>query len=133
MASATSRSARSRAIWTWPCPDGCTDAPYLAALDDALATAWQRQCDAGSAPGLAFYLAGADPHEGDRLGRLKLSDTGMALRDQRVFDNLRRHRVPVAVVMAGGYGRDIATTVAVQLRTVRLAQDAWRAWQRLET
>lgn len=114
-------------------PDGCTDAPYLAALDDALATAWQRQCDAGSAPGLAFYLAGADPHEGDRLGRLKLSDAGMAARDQRVFDALRRHRVPVAVVMAGGYGRDIATTVAVQLRTVQLAQDAWHAWQRLET
>ena len=110
-------------------PDACTDAPYLAALDDALAQAWQRQCDAGGPPGLAFYLAGADPHEGDRLGRLKLSDAGMAARDQRVFDWLARHRVPVAVVMAGGYGHDIATTVAVQLRTVQLAQAAWQAWQ----
>ena len=110
-------------------PDGCTDAPYLAALEGALATAWQRQCDAGGPPGLAFYLAGADPHEGDRLGRLKLSDTGMAERDRRVFDTLRRHGVPVAVVMAGGYGHDIATTVAVQLRTVQAAQAAWQAWQ----
>ena len=111
-------------------PDGCTDAPYLAALDEALAQGWQRQCDAGGAPGLAFYLAGADPHEGDRLGRLKLSDAGLAERDRRVFDFLGRQGVPVAVVMAGGYGHDIHTTVAVQLRTVQLAQAAWRAWQR---
>jgi len=110
-------------------PDGCTDAPYLAALDAALDRAWARQLAAGAAPGLAFYLAGADPHEGDRLGRLKLSDAGMAARDQRVFNFLRTRRVPVAVTMAGGYGRDISTTVAVQLHTVQLAQQAWRDWQ----
>ena len=67
-------------------PDGCTDAPYLAALDAALAQAWQRQLDSGGPPGLAFYLAGADPHEGDRLGRLKLTDAGLAERDRRVLD-----------------------------------------------
>ena len=109
-------------------PDGCTDAPYLQALDAALDLAWQRQCSAGDAPGLAFYLAGADPHEGDRLGRLQLSSEGLAERDQRVFSYLRRRAVPVAVTMAGGYGRDIHTTVAVQLHTVRLAQAAWAAW-----
>ncbi len=109
-------------------PDGCADAEYLAALDAALDSAWARQLPDG-APGLAFYLAGADPHESDRLGRLKLSDAGLAARDQRVFDFLRAQRVPVAVTMAGGYGRDIATTVAVQLRTVQLAHAAWRAWQ----
>ena len=110
-------------------PDGCSDAPYLDALAAALQQAWARQTASGRVPGLAFYLAGADPHEGDRLGRLKLSDAGMAERDRRVFDFLRQRRVPVAVSMAGGYGRDINTTVAVQLRTVQLAQQAWRAWQ----
>ncbi len=100
-------------------PDGCTDAPYLDALDQALDQAWQQQLARGGPPGLAFYLAGADPHEGDRLGRLRLTDAGMAARDRRVFDLLRQHRVPVAVTMAGGYGRDIHTTVAVQLRTVQ--------------
>jgi acetoin utilization deacetylase AcuC-like enzyme len=113
-------------------PDGCTDEPYLAALDAALDESWARQLDVAdheAPPGLAFYLAGADPHEGDRLGRLKLSDVGMARRDRRVFDFLRERRVPVAVTMAGGYGRDIATTVAVQLRTVQLAHAAWAAWQ----
>lgn len=111
-------------------PDGCTDGPYLDALEQALATAWQQQVDRGGAPGLAFYLAGADAHEGDRLGRLKLTDAGMATRDRMVFDFLARQRVPVAVTMAGGYGHDIATTVAVQLRTVQIAHAAWHAWQR---
>ncbi len=110
-------------------PDGCTDAPYLAALDQALHTAWQRQLAVGRRPGLAFYLAGADPHEGDRLGRLKLTAAGLAERDRRVLAWLGQRRVPVAVLMAGGYGHDIHVTVAVQLRTVQLAHQAWSAWQ----
>ena len=109
-------------------PDGCADADYLAALDTALATAWARQQAAG-APGLAFYLAGADPHEDDRLGRLKLTADGLAERDRRVLRFLGQRQVPVALTMAGGYGRDIHTTVAIQLTTVRLAQAAWQQWQ----
>jgi acetoin utilization deacetylase AcuC-like enzyme len=108
-------------------PDGCADDVYLAALDAALDEAWQRQ--AAQPPGLAFYLAGADPHEGDRLGRLALTAQGLAERDRRVFHCLARHRVPVAVTMAGGYGHDIAVTVGIQLETVRLARAAWQAWQ----
>ncbi len=111
-------------------PDGCTDAPYLTALDSALAQAWQRLLAAGGPPGLAFYLAGADPHEGDRLGRLKLTDGGLAERDRRVLAWLGQRRVPAALVMAGGYGHDIHTTVALQLRTLQIAQQAWAAWQR---
>lgn len=108
-------------------PDGCTDAPYLQALDEALDQVWQRH-PAGQQPGLAFYLAGADPHEGDRLGRLRLTNAGLAERDRRVLDALRERRIPVAVVMAGGYGRDIDTTVAVHLRTLQEAHGSWRAW-----
>jgi acetoin utilization deacetylase AcuC-like enzyme len=108
-------------------PDGCADDVYLAALDAALDEAWQRQ--AAQPPGLAFYLAGADPHQGDRLGRLALTAQGLAERDRRVFHCLARHRVPVAVTMAGGYGHDIAVTVGIQLETVRLAHAAWQAWQ----
>jgi len=98
-------------------PDGCTDGPYLDALDTALEQMWQHQPQ----PGLAFYLAGADPHEDDRLGRLKLTAAGLAERDRRVFAACRERGVPVAVVMGGGYGRDIHTTVALQLATVRQA------------
>jgi acetoin utilization deacetylase AcuC-like enzyme len=108
-------------------PDGCTDEPYLRELDAALLTAWQRQSDA--MPGLAFYLAGADPHENDRLGRLKLTAAGLAERDRRVFAALRERGIPVAVSMAGGYGRELATTVAVQRRTLELALESWQGWQ----
>ncbi len=107
-------------------PDGCTDAPYLDALDAALAQAWQRQ--AAAPPGLAFYLAGADPHEDDRLGRLKITSAGLAERDRRVLQALRDRRIPVALSMAGGYGRDLATTVAVQRQTLAEALASWRAW-----
>lgn len=107
-------------------PDGCTDEPYLQALDAALAQAWHRQ--ESTPPGLAFYLAGADPHENDRLGRLKLTAEGLAERDRRVFAALRERGVPVALSMAGGYGRELATTVAVQRRTLELAFESWQAW-----
>ncbi|MBL8327053.1 MAG: histone deacetylase [Rubrivivax sp.] len=104
-------------------PDGCTDEPYLNALDDALSQVVARM--AIQPAGLAFYLAGADPHRDDRLGRLKLSVEGLAERDRRVFEFLRRQGTAVAVSMAGGYGRNPATTVAVQQRTVALALNAW--------
>jgi acetoin utilization deacetylase AcuC-like enzyme len=107
-------------------PDGCTDVPYLQALDDALAEAWARQVAAP--PGLAFYLAGADPHENDRLGRLKISSAGLAERDRRVLRALRERGIPVALSMAGGYGRDLATTVAIQRRTLELALESQRRW-----
>jgi len=107
--------------------DGCGDAEYLAALDAALATAWREH--ATRPFGLAFYLAGADPHEGDRLGRLKLSASGLLERDTRVFAALRKRRIPVALAMAGGYGHDIDVTVAIQAATLRAGIDSWQGWK----
>ena len=109
-------------------PDGCTDEPYLGALDAALATLWHHH--GAQPPDLVFYLAGADPHQGDRLGRLKLTAAGLAERDRRVLEACRVRGVPVALSMAGGYGRNIDDTVAVQLHTLRLALAQWRAWPR---
>jgi len=110
-------------------PDGCTDAPYLAALDVALAELWARHRD--GPPGLIFFLAGADPHEGDRLGRLKLSTAGLAERDRRVFAATRERRIPLALSMAGGYGHDLGTTLQVQINTLREATEGWRQWNNL--
>jgi acetoin utilization deacetylase AcuC-like enzyme len=107
-----------------PLPDGCADADYLVALDGALA-----ELDRRFAPGLVMYLAGADAYEGDRLGRLKLSMAGMQARDQRVFDWCGARRLPVVLMMAGGYGVRIEETVAVQLNTYRVALDYWHAFQ----
>jgi acetoin utilization deacetylase AcuC-like enzyme len=97
-------------------PDGTGDAVYLAALEQALAAMFSR-----FAPQLIIYLAGADPHEGDRLGRLKLTMAGLAARDRMVLSAAAQRGLPVAVAMAGGYGRNIADTVAVHLQTVTMA------------
>jgi len=107
-------------------PDGCTDEAYLRALDDALAALWRHHEQA--LPGLIFYVAGADPHEGDRLGRLKLTTAGLAERDRRVFAAARERRIPIALSMAGGYGRVVADTVQVHLGTIRAALESWRQW-----
>jgi acetoin utilization deacetylase AcuC-like enzyme len=99
-------------------PDGCGDADYLDALDRALQAVAAR-----FEPDLVIYLAGADPHEGDRLGRLKLSVAGLRERDRRVLAWVGS--TPVAVTMAGGYGRDLETTVEIHLNTVREARRHW--------
>jgi acetoin utilization deacetylase AcuC-like enzyme len=111
-------------------PDGCGDAAYLDALDAALAELWHRHGDAP--PGLVFYVSGADAHEGDRLGRLALTSAGLAERDRRVFGACRARGIPVAVSMAGGYGRDIDVTVGVHLRTLQTALASQQSWTQPE-
>jgi acetoin utilization deacetylase AcuC-like enzyme len=101
-----------------PLADGVSDEVYLEALNGALA-----QLSRLFEPQLLIYLAGADPHEGDRLGRLKLTNAGMLARDRMVFEYARRLNVPIAVSMAGGYGVNIETTVAVHRQTVLEALD----------
>ena len=98
--------------------DGTGDAAYLARLADALPTVL-----ATARPELVVYLAGADPHERDRLGRLALTLDGLARRDAMVLEACREVGIPVAITIAGGYGRDIDETVAAHLATVRIARD----------
>ena len=104
-------------------PDGCQDAQYLEALEQAIDELQRR-----FHPGLILYLAGADPFEGDRLGRLKLSYDGLEARDRRVFDWSYRKRIPLAFCMAGGYGIKIDETVQVQVNTYRVASEYWQKW-----
>jgi acetoin utilization deacetylase AcuC-like enzyme len=105
-------------------PDGCGDVDYLHALDMALEDLAQRFF-----PGLVVYLAGADPFEGDRLGRLQLTFDGLEARDRRVFDWCHQRAIPVAFAMAGGYGNRIEETVQVQVNTYRVALSYWHRWQ----
>ncbi len=98
-------------------PDGTGDAEYLHRLEHALP-----QVLRSAQPDLVVYLAGADPHEGDRLGRMKLTFGGLERRDALVLQACREVGIPVVVTIAGGYGRDIRDTVAVHVATARIAR-----------
>ena len=95
-------------------PDGTTDDLYLAALRDTL----HDRLPLATAD-IVFYLAGADPYEHDRLGKLKLTKTGLAKRDQLVFSVCKRHETRVTVVMAGGYAQVVDDVVDINLATIR--------------
>jgi acetoin utilization deacetylase AcuC-like enzyme len=97
-------------------PDGTGDQDYLSQLDQALEKMFER-----FTPQLLIFLAGADPYEGDRLGRLNLSMEGMAARDTRVMHVAKERGLPVAIAMAGGYGRSIEDTVAIHRQTISIA------------
>jgi acetoin utilization deacetylase AcuC-like enzyme len=90
-------------------PTGTGDDDYLAALNDALDVAIGHQ-------DIAFYLAGADPWEGDRLGRLSLTKAGLRRRDELVLSRLRG--IPTTVVLAGGYAPDVSDTVDINAATL---------------
>lgn len=96
--------------------DGTGDDTYLALLAEKLPQIVEQ-----SLPDLVFYLAGADPHEGDRLGRLKLTFDGLARRDVLVLSACRDIGIPVCITIAGGYGANIDDTVEAHLNTVRIA------------
>jgi acetoin utilization deacetylase AcuC-like enzyme len=94
-------------------PDETGDASYLAALHQGLEIMSER-----FKPDFIIYLAGADPHEGDRLGKLSISTDGMRQRDECVFQFGLDSQIPIAFSMAGGYGKEIQSTVDVHFQTI---------------
>ena len=78
-------------------------------------------------PDLIVYLAGADPFEDDQLGNLKLSKEGLRERDRLVLRTMREAGVPVAIVPAGGYARQIVDTVDIHVATIEEALVAMAA------
>jgi acetoin utilization deacetylase AcuC-like enzyme len=96
--------------------DGTADEEYLETLARSLPRVFEH------APDLVFYLAGADPFTGDKLGRLSLSIEGLRARDELVLGECRARGVPVVTVMSGGYAADIQDTVEIHCNTVRAAK-----------
>jgi len=95
--------------------DRASDADFLESVSIGVKQALSHGAD------LAFFIAGADPFEGDRLGRLSVSKDGMAERDSIVFEACERAGIPVAVVMSGGYAHDVTDTVDIHESTIRIA------------
>ena len=97
-------------------PDGADDGEFLEALGSGLERALEE-----SKAELAIYLAGADPYEDDRLGRLSVSKQGLAERDRLVLESCRERGTPVAMTMAGGYARSVEDTVDIHFRSIETA------------
>ncbi|GBF59291.1 acetoin utilization protein AcuC [Candidatus Phycosocius bacilliformis] len=83
-------------------PKGTGDVGYLAALDEHLPALLDE-----IRPDLVFYIAGVDPHQDDRLGKLALTDHGLMARERRVIGAVRGRAIPLVTVLGGGYGHDV--------------------------
>jgi acetoin utilization deacetylase AcuC-like enzyme len=97
--------------------DGTGDEPYLTHLTHSLELIVGRH-----RPEFVFYLAGADPFEGDRLGRLKLTIDGLLRRDETVLDCCHGRGIPVVVTMSGGYAPKVDDIITIHANTVRTAR-----------
>ena len=98
-------------------PDNTEDGAYLAALKSGL-----EEVFAKFDPQLCVYIAGADPYLNDRLGKLSLTLDGLAHRDEIVIGNCLKKQIPIAIVMGGGYAKDIRETAAIYAQTVSIAK-----------
>jgi acetoin utilization deacetylase AcuC-like enzyme len=103
-----------------PLPDGVDDTQYLDALAKGLDIAF-----AAGPFDLVIYLAGADPYEGDRLGRLKVTKRGLEQRDRLVIDRCGELKIPIAITMAGGYAKEIDDIVDIHAKTLEIATEVW--------
>ena len=80
--------------------DNTEDKEYLDILKFNLANLNDENFD------FVFYIAGVDIHYDDRLGKLKITDEGINLRDNIVIDNFFSKRIPICGVLGGGYNKD---------------------------
>ncbi|MFL6228499.1 MAG: histone deacetylase [Pyrinomonadaceae bacterium] len=98
-------------------PDGTGDEEYLRTLAENLPRVFAHE------PDIVFYLGGADPYVGDKLGRLSLSIAGLRARDESVLSECKARGVPVATVMSGGYAAKIDDTVEIHCNTIRAVRE----------
>ncbi len=103
-------------------PDGVGDEEYL----DRLAKGYRFPLD-GFRPQLVVYVAGADPYREDQLGGLLLTMDGLKKRDRLVIDAALSQSAAVAIVLAGGYARNVEDTVTIHCNTARAAKEALEA------
>jgi len=99
--------------------DKTGDDEYLETLEHALSRVILHD------PDVVFYLAGADPYENDKLGRLAVSIDGLRLRDEMVLRFARDRGVPIVTTMSGGYAADINDTVEIHSNTIRAVKSVY--------
>jgi acetoin utilization deacetylase AcuC-like enzyme len=99
--------------------DGTSDEDYLKSLVENMPAIFEHQ------PEIVFYLAGADPYVGDKLGRLAVSMDGLRQRDAHVLSECYEREIPVVTVMSGGYGKNIGDTVEIHCNTIRMVKNVF--------
>jgi len=82
-------------------PSKTDDATYLAKLYETLPAALEAH-----EPGLAFYIAGNDVLQGDRLGEFSMTRQGVLERDKLVIELAQARGSSVVVTLGGGYSED---------------------------
>lgn len=82
--------------------DGAGDEAYLGKLEEILPALLS-----SVRPDIVFFNAGVDPHADDKLGRLSLTDEGLARREALVLGACLSSEIPVVGVIGGGYDVDI--------------------------
>lgn len=102
-------------------PDGTSDTEYLDTLAKHLPAVFAAE------PEIVFYLAGADPYKGDKLGRLAVSIDGLRERDAYVLRECYEREVPIVTVMSGGYGKDINDTIEIHCNTIRMVKQIFES------
>lgn len=102
-------------------PDGTSDDEYLDSLAVHLTKVFAHE------PEVVFYLAGADPYVGDKLGRLALSIDGLRRRDAYVLRECYEREIPIVTVMSGGYGKNINDTIEIHCNTIRTVKDVFES------
>jgi acetoin utilization deacetylase AcuC-like enzyme len=78
-------------------------------------------------PEIVFYLAGADPYEADKLGKLSLTIDGLKARDEMVLRECYEREIPITTVMSGGYGKQITDTVEIHCNTIRTVKEVFES------
>jgi acetoin utilization deacetylase AcuC-like enzyme len=105
-------------LWT-----GDGDEKYLSALKKHFPRLYEEVL-----PDLIIYLAGADPFEKDQLGSLRLTKEGFLERGRLIIGEARRRKIPLVVLLAGGYAHDVQDTVTIHLNTIKVARRMQRKY-----
>ena len=98
-------------------PTYCDDEQYLTLLYKTLPRLIEQE-----KPQFIFYISGVDILLSDKLGKLKVSMEGCRRRDEFVFEQAIKHKIPVVVSMGGAYSPRIADIVEAHCNTFRLAE-----------
>jgi acetoin utilization deacetylase AcuC-like enzyme len=93
------------------------DDEYLAILFETLPKIIKEQ-----KPDFLFYISGVDILETDKLGKLSVSIQGCYRRDEFVFEQAIKHKLPIVVSMGGGYSPKITDIIEAHCNTFRLAE-----------